>query len=89
MFIIDFISDQVNDMTVTKYKIPAEMRALMLDGNGFEHLQVRKVSTPRPARGQMLARVDAAGICTSLIKLVEQGSDHPLIYGWDLGRFYK
>ena len=86
---IDYVSGNVKDMSTIKYKIPAEMRALVLDGNGFEHLQVRKVPTPRPAPGQMLARVDAAGICTSLIKLVEQGSDHPLIYGWDLGRFYK
>jgi threonine dehydrogenase-like Zn-dependent dehydrogenase len=35
----------------------------------------------------MLARVDAAGICTSLIKLVEQGPDHKQLYGWDLKRF--
>jgi len=35
----------------------------------------------------MLARVDAAGICTSLIKLVEQGPDHKLVYGWDVSRY--
>jgi threonine dehydrogenase-like Zn-dependent dehydrogenase len=35
----------------------------------------------------MLARVDAAGICTSLIKLVEQGPAHAQVYGWDLARF--
>jgi threonine dehydrogenase-like Zn-dependent dehydrogenase len=71
----------------TNFEIPAEMRALVLDGTGFEHLQIRKVPTPRPAAGQMLARVDAAGICTSLIKLVEQGSNHQLVYGWDLTRW--
>jgi threonine dehydrogenase-like Zn-dependent dehydrogenase len=63
------------------------MRALVLDGSGFEHLQVREVPTPRPGPRQMLARVDAAGICTSLIKLVEQGSAHNLIYGWDISRY--
>lgn len=84
---IDFVSGNVKGMSTLKYEIPAEMRALVLDGSGFEHLQVRKVPTPRPAPGQMLARVDAAGICTSLIKLVEQGSDHPLVYAWDLGRW--
>jgi NADPH:quinone reductase-like Zn-dependent oxidoreductase len=47
------------------------MRALVLDGIGFDHLRVRKVPTPRPGPKQMLARVDAAGICTSLIKLIE------------------
>jgi len=66
--------------------VPAEMRALVLDGVGFDHLRVRKVSTPRPGPGQMLARVDAAGICTSLLKLVEQGPDHALVYGWDVSR---
>jgi len=35
----------------------------------------------------MLARVDAATICTSLIKLIEQGPDHQLAYGWDIRRY--
>lgn len=67
--------------------IPGEMRALALDGAGFSHLRVRKAPTPRPGPRQMLARVDAAGICTSLIKLVEQGSEHELVYGWDVKRY--
>jgi L-sorbose 1-phosphate reductase len=67
--------------------IPAEMRALVLDGTGFARLQVRRVPVPRPGPRQMLARVDAAGICTSLIKLVEQGPAHAQVYGWDLARF--
>jgi threonine dehydrogenase-like Zn-dependent dehydrogenase len=66
--------------------IPPGMRALVLDGAGFAHLQIRQVPTPRPGPNQMLARVDAAGICTSLIKLVEQGPAHPLVYGWDIAR---
>ena len=67
--------------------LPQEMRALVLDGKGFEHLQVRQVPTPRPGSHQMLARVDAAGICTSLIKLVEQGSQHEFVYGWDIAHY--
>jgi len=67
--------------------IPDEMRAVVLDGTGFAHLGVRKVPTPRPGPHQMLARVDAAGICTSLIKLIEQGPNHPLLYGWDMTRY--
>ena len=63
------------------------MRALVLSGVGFGHLQVQRMPTPRPGPRQMLARVDAAGICTSLIKLVEQGPAHPQLYGWDLERF--
>ena len=66
---------------------PSEMRALVLDGVGFDHLQVRRVPTPRPGPNQLLARVDAAGICTSLIKLVEQGPAHSLVYGWDVTRW--
>lgn len=67
--------------------IPKEMRAVVLDGPGFDHLRVRGIPTPRPSSRQMLARVDAAGICTSLIKLIEQGSNHPLLSGWDISRF--
>ena len=63
------------------------MRAVVLDGTGFSHLGVRRVPTPRPGPQQMLARVDAAGICTSLIKLIEQGPNHPLLSGWDITRF--
>jgi threonine dehydrogenase-like Zn-dependent dehydrogenase len=63
------------------------MRALILGGIGFEHIAVQKVPTPRPGPSQMLARVEAAGICTSLIKLIEQGPEHKLMYGWDISRF--
>jgi len=66
---------------------PREMRALVLAGSGFAHLEVRRVPVLRPGPRQMLARVDAAGICTSLIKLVEQGPAHAQVYGWDLERF--
>lgn len=71
----------------TEFAIPSEMRALVLDGVGFDHLKVRRVPTPRPGPRQLLARVDAAGICTSLIKLVEQGPNHSMIYGWDTSRW--
>ncbi|MFH1731315.1 MAG: alcohol dehydrogenase catalytic domain-containing protein, partial [Planctomycetota bacterium] len=67
--------------------LPAEMRALVLDGPGFGRLSVRNVPLPRPGPNQLLARVDAAGICTSLLKLIEQGSAHSLLSGWDIERF--
>jgi L-sorbose 1-phosphate reductase len=67
--------------------VPAEMRALVLDGTGFEHLRVARVPTPEPGPRELLARVDCAGICTSLVKLVEQGPAHELLYGWDPGRW--
>ncbi len=69
------------------FYVPDKMRALVLDGTGFEHLHMRQVPTPRPGPRQMLARVDAAGICTSNIKLIEQGPRHNLLYGWDITRY--
>ena len=80
-------SDRVGEESKPAAHIPDEMRAVVLDGIGFSHVGVRKVPTPRPGPRQMLARVDAAGICTSLIKLIEQGPNHPLIYGLDIARF--
>ena len=71
----------------TSVSIPDTMRALVLSGRGFEHLAVRRVPTPHPGPRQLLVRVDAAGICTSLIKLIEQGGDHSLLYDWDLARY--
>lgn len=59
------------------------MRALVLAGTGFDHLAVREVPVPQPGPRQLLARVDAAGVCTSLIKLIEQGPKHTYLNGWD------
>jgi threonine dehydrogenase-like Zn-dependent dehydrogenase len=72
---------------ISPASIPSAMRALILDGVGFEHLHVRTIPVPRPGPRQVLARVDAAGICTSLIKLVEQGPQHKQVYDWDIARF--
>ncbi len=63
--------------------IPETMRAAVLDGRGVEHLAVRRVPVPRPGPRQLLARVDAAGICTSVNKLLDQAAAHPLMHGWD------
>jgi len=64
--------------------IPVTMQALVLDGIGFEHLAVRSVPTPHPGPRQLLARVDAAGICSSILKIIDQGSRHPMLFGWDV-----
>ncbi len=66
--------------------IPATMRAVRLHGTGFENVRIERVPVPKPEPRQALVRVDAAGICTSLIKVIRQGSDHPYLYGWDLSR---
>lgn len=63
--------------------IPGRMRAAVLDGTGVDRLAVREVPVPRPGAGELLGRVDAAGICTSVNKLLDQGAAHPLMHGWD------
>ncbi len=71
----------------TLENIPDRMRALVLRGKGFDNLSIESVDTPHPGPRQLVGRVDAAGICTSLIKLVEQGSEHTLLSGWDVSRY--
>jgi threonine dehydrogenase-like Zn-dependent dehydrogenase len=63
--------------------VPAEMRVTVLAGRGTDQLAVRLIPMPRPGPRQLLARVDAAGICTSVNKLIDQGAEHPLMHGWD------
>jgi threonine dehydrogenase-like Zn-dependent dehydrogenase len=61
-----------------------------LTGAGIENLGpngrpvVREV--PRPGPGQVLARVDACGICFSDIKILNLGEKHPRLRGRDLAR---
>lgn len=67
--------------------VPDQMQALVLDGTGFDHLAVRTVPTPRPGPSQLIARVDAAGVCSSMIKIIEQGPRHPMLYGRDVATY--
>ncbi len=64
--------------------IPDLMQAVRLHGKGFENIKVEEVPVPRPGEDQLLVRVDAAGVCTSLLKLVAQGEEHTLVNGWDM-----
>ncbi len=68
-------------------QIPDSMRAVLLEGIGFDKIHLREIPTPRPGPQQLLARVDSAGICTSLIKIAAQGPNHTLIHGWDVEKF--
>ena len=67
--------------------IPETMRALVLSGTGFDHVALKEVPVRRPGPKQLLARVDAAGVCTSLIKLIEQGAKHSHLAGWDPAKY--
>ena len=66
--------------------LPASMLALRLHGPGLENLRFDEVSTPRPGPGQLVGRVDAVIACASDNKIIDQGGEHTLMYGWDLGR---
>ncbi|THD49686.1 MAG: hypothetical protein E7774_00900 [Bradyrhizobium sp.] len=67
--------------------LPSHMLAARLHGVGFENLHVERVPVPQPNDDQLLARVDAAGVCASNLKLIAQGSDHTFLNGWDLARY--
>ncbi|MBN2212073.1 MAG: zinc-binding dehydrogenase, partial [Sedimentisphaerales bacterium] len=67
--------------------VPEVMQAVIAKGRGFENLEVAEIPVPRIGPDQLLARVDAAGVCTSILKLIEQGEDHAFLNGWDMARW--
>ena len=67
--------------------IPKTMQAVRLHGVGFENLKVDEIPVPHHNDNQLLARVDAAGVCASNLKVIAQGSDHTFINGIDLKKF--
>ena len=54
-----------------------------LDSLGRNHRPVR-LPVPVPGPYQLLARIDAVGLCFSDIKLIRAGGNHPRLYGRDL-----
>ncbi len=71
----------------TEFELPKTMWAIRLAGRGFENLQYEQIPVPSVGENQLLAKVDAAGVCTSILKIIAQGSDHTYINGWDLNRW--
>lgn len=69
------------------FLIPKTMQALVASGKGFDNLEVKQVLVPETGPEQLLARVDAAGVCTSILKLIDQGPDHTFIRGWDMEKW--
>lgn len=67
-----------------QFDIPRTMKAVTLSGTGFEHLACKQVPIPQPGPNQLLCRVDAAGVCTSILKIIAQGPKHTFINGWDI-----
>ncbi len=64
--------------------IPQAMQALVAKGAGSENLSVCRIPVPEIGPDQLLGRVDAAGVCTSVLKICEQGPRHSFINGWDI-----
>lgn len=68
--------------------LPAENVAWQLYGAGLESFgrDGSPATLPMPEYGadELLARVDAIGVCFSDVKLINQGSTHPRITGRDL-----
>ncbi len=69
------------------FAIPQTMQALVASGSGFENLAVKQIPVPEVGPDQLLARVDAAGVCTSILKLIAQADKHPFINGWDMKKW--
>ncbi len=70
-----------------KYQVPDSMQALVLSGAGEENLNLKTVQMPECGDHQLLARVDAVIACASDNKLIDQGPEHPLMYGWDISKY--
>jgi threonine dehydrogenase-like Zn-dependent dehydrogenase len=69
------------------FTVPETMLAVRAHGRGLDNVRVERVPVPVPGPDQVLARVDAAGVCTSILKLMAQGEDHTYINGWDMARW--
>ncbi len=68
--------------------LPEKQLVWYLYGVGLEALGKDKTpqqaDIPAPGPDQLLARVDAAGLCFSDTKIIKLGGDHPRLYGRDL-----
>jgi len=69
------------------YEVPPTMKAVVFKGLGFKDLAVEEVPVPAVGKNQLLCRVDAAGVCTSIIKILAQGKEHKYFNGWDPARY--
>jgi len=67
--------------------IPESMLALRLKGVGMDSVELEEVPVPRPEADQVLCRVEAVAACSSDNKIIDQGAEHSLMYGWDTGKW--
>ncbi|HEY3397190.1 MAG TPA: alcohol dehydrogenase catalytic domain-containing protein [Armatimonadota bacterium] len=82
------MSDKLTNYQRGATAIPTTQGAWHVYGAGLENVgqegQPVEIPVGRPGPDQLLARIDAAGICFSDIKIIKQGGDHPRLYGRDL-----
>jgi threonine dehydrogenase-like Zn-dependent dehydrogenase len=70
-----------------EFNIPATMQAVLCTGVGIENVKVAEVPVPPVGDNQLLCRVDAAGVCTSILKIIAQCGKHTYLNGWDVEKF--
>ena len=82
------MSDVLERYKKVEYSLPQYNLSWRLYGAGLENLgrdgKPVRVEMPDIGPGQLLARVDAVGLCFSDVKLISQGPQHPRISGRDL-----
>ncbi|MGO9411064.1 MAG: alcohol dehydrogenase catalytic domain-containing protein [Spirochaetia bacterium] len=70
--------------------LPQEILSWQLKGSGLDNLGVKgrpdTVPFPKYTEDNLIARIDAVGLCFSDIKLLTSGSSHPRIEGRDLAK---
>jgi L-sorbose 1-phosphate reductase len=70
--------------------LPKEMLSWQLKGAGLENLGSKgrpdTIAFPAYTEDDLIARIDAVGLCFSDIKLISAGSTHPRIEGRDLAK---
>ena len=70
--------------------LPQEILSWQLKGSGLDNLGVKgrpdTVPFPKYSEDNLIARIDAVGLCFSDIKLLTSGSSHPRIEGRDLAK---
>lgn len=82
------MSDKLQVYRAGHGDIPTTQQAWHLYGEGLDNFGRDRASIeiPVPACGsrELLARIDACGLCFSDIKIIKQGGSHPRLYNRDL-----
>jgi len=82
------MNDFVKRYRSGQQEISTTMKAWQVFGAGLENFgcneQPVEIEVPQPGPRELLARVDAAGLCFSDVKILRLGGEHPRLYGRDL-----